>query len=51
MRAVGKKEVDVSNSLIAAARSSVKVEVARACGGHQEWVICFQDNGIVENGD
>ena len=49
MRAVGKKKGDVSNSLIAAARSSVEIEIARACGGYQEWVIRFQNNRVVGN--
>ena len=49
MRAVRKKKGDVSDRLIAAARSSIEIEVAGTCGGHQEWVIRFQDNGVIGN--
>lgn len=47
MRAVGKKEADVSNGLVAVTGSSVEVEVAGSRGGCQERVVRFQHNGVV----
>lgn len=51
VRAIGKKKVDVSNSFVAATRSSVEIEVAWASAGHQKRVIRLQDNGVVGNED